>query len=87
MKLPTYEEFSAQLTIDLCCDTRACMFFFSNNACLRFNVAQAAQLQAQYANMGAEMLGEVKAYVTRGDDKQWSQLSSDLVRVSSLLAS
>jgi len=50
-------------------------------------VAQAAQLQAQYANMGAEMLGEVKAYVTRGDDKQWSQLSSDLVRVSSLLAS
>jgi|AntAceMinimDraft_5_1070358.scaffolds.fasta_scaffold118161_2 hypothetical protein len=30
--------------------------------------------------MGAEMLGEVKSYVTKGDEKQWSQLSADLVR-------
>jgi hypothetical protein len=34
----------------------------------------AAQLQATYANMGADMLNEVKSYITHGDGQQWDNL-------------
>lgn len=34
----------------------------------------AAQLQAQYSNMGADMLNDVKSYITQGDSSQWERL-------------
>ena len=33
-------------------------------------------LQAQYANMGAEMLSEAKAYITKDDGHQWDNLAA-----------
>lgn len=34
----------------------------------------AEHLAAQYSNMGAEMLGQVKNYITEGDSSQWDRL-------------
>ena len=39
----------------------------------------AANIQAAYANMGAEMLTQAKHYVTKDDGHQWDNLAKGMV--------